>query len=155
MLSPIELLEGAGGGVLLSIIGTYLHSRRKGAETLDYELQDHIKERDGMILSQNHTIGALRNNQPQKHRQQRVCEWLTQMSARQRVFIEWLLDHGDIEETLIAKNSPPGDIGSAYEWGLLLTRRELRGTFGVTMVYINPDYKDALYTAIHAGTPIG
>jgi len=135
--------------LLLTIILSYLYSRRKGAEALDLALQNDITQRDGVIAERNQAISALREITPQKHREQRVSEWIDQMSAQQRAFIEWLLDHGEIDVTLMAKNSPPGDIGHAYEWGLILNRQEIRGTFGVTMVYINPAYEDALYAAIH------
>ena len=93
---------------------------------------------------------------PHKHREQRVLEWIGQMSAQQRDFHGWLLDHGEAEESVVSQRSRGNDvIGQSFERGLILTRREMRGPFGFTMVYINPDYKDALYTAIHAGAPRG
>ncbi len=150
MFSVAEILEGATGGLLVSIIGTYLHSRRKGAEVLDAALQKDIAQRDGVIVDRDKIVSALRDAQPQRHKQQRVREWLNQMSARERTFIEWLLDHSEIEESLLAKNSPPGDIGRPYEWGLIVKRHEMRGTFGFTMFSVNPDYKDALYAVIHS-----
>jgi hypothetical protein len=135
--------------LLLTILLSYLHSRRKGAEALDLALQNEITQRDGVIADRNQAISVLQEITPQKHKEQRVREWINQMSPRQREFIEWLLDHGEIEESLMAKNAPPGDVGQAIQWGLILPRREMRGQFGFTMLFINPDYRDALYAAVH------
>jgi hypothetical protein len=39
----------------------------------------------------------LQKTQPEKHGEPRVHEWLRQMSTQQREFVEWLLDHGEID----------------------------------------------------------
>ena len=152
VLSLAELLESAGAGVTLSIIGTYLHSRRRGAESLDAALQNQVREHDAIILDNHKIIDALKKNPVQEHKENRVRDWLSELPDSQQQFIAWLVDHGEVEQPFASERSgiQLGDIvQKAYQWGLIESRTEIRQNRAVVMIRINPDYKDALYNVLH------
>lgn len=59
MLSLGDAMESGAIGLFLSLSGTYLYSRRKGAEALDAERETEIRNRDTKIAEQEGKIQAL------------------------------------------------------------------------------------------------
>ena len=58
MLSLFEAVESGAVGLSLSVIGTYLYSRRKGAESLDTEWQEQIAREGERTKQQEERIAA-------------------------------------------------------------------------------------------------
>jgi hypothetical protein len=58
MLSLFEAVESGAVGLSLSVIGTYLYSRRKGAESLDTEWQEQIAREGEKTKQQEERIAS-------------------------------------------------------------------------------------------------
>ena len=102
MLSLAELLESAGVGLSLSILGTYLLSRRNGAEALDAGLRDTISVREstiGTLKSSIHTLQTLlKEPAVSKHEldaRQRVRNLLAGANCTESNVLRFLIDHGE------------------------------------------------------------
>ena len=113
MLSLAEAMESGAIGLILSLSGTYLYSRRQGAENLDAELQEGLKQADSTIESQNSIIQDLRKPLRSPGGQQRYEEAVESLGRLDRnaiAVLRHLNKHGLL--TLVApsvgSHGPPG-----------------------------------------------
>jgi hypothetical protein len=59
MISAFEALESGAVGLTLSLVGTYLYSRRKGAESLDAEWQGRVRQEEQQTAAERETLRRL------------------------------------------------------------------------------------------------
>jgi hypothetical protein len=143
MLSLAQFLESAGAGLILSILGTYLLSRRKGAEALDAELrststalQYKVKE-----LEQAAIIDPIR-----ERRGNDVHEWLADFSDDELNFIRWLV----LNKRSRAEDWPKSKVNREAintAMGKLRDRHLVFDEFNdrrETTAVVNPEYCDTL-----------
>jgi hypothetical protein len=113
MLTFAEAMEGGAVGLVLSLSGTYLYSRKQGAENLDAELQGKLNQADSTIESQNSIIQDLRKPLRSPGGQQRyeeAVESLGRLGRNAVTVLRHLNKHGLL--TIIAppvgSYGPPG-----------------------------------------------
>lgn len=106
MLSLIEILESGGVGLGLSILGTYLHSRRKGAEALDAGLLDTISTRDSTIETLQTALKQPVISQHELYNRQRVRDWLAGADEAELGVLKFLVDHGESLSSQVYENNP-------------------------------------------------
>jgi hypothetical protein len=158
MLSPAEFLESAAIGILLSILGTYLLSRRKGAEVLDTERARDLAKISAELeetATQNIALraAASRKDPVDEFKEQEVRGWLESFPAEEIKVIRWLLHHGesdddDFRALLVSVAIRGAALNKAIRHGLVKTFP--RGTG--TAHKISEGYRDALREVLHPRT---
>jgi hypothetical protein len=162
MLSFVEVIESGTVGLSLSLIGTYLYSRRKGAENLDaglhQEIESHRSSAVGLQERVNSLIERSKIDPIEEHKQQQVRSWLAVLQPQQQDFFGWLLSHGEVDSRLVSEQSGMGHIitGNLIQQGLgcglIVSRREIRAHVGIDLIKINPSFETALYNVLHIQT---
>jgi hypothetical protein len=119
-LSLAELLQGAGGGVLVSILATYLHSRRKGAEALDASFDQALEQANKTIESRDRALQDLqkkRRTPAEEHNYQLARRALEELGSDATAVLRHLRNHESLTATspTIQFGPPSYDIQPAMQ----------------------------------------
>lgn len=153
MLSLAEAVESAAVGAGLSILLTYLHSRRNGAEALDAELRRNIENKDEIIRQNQLVIDAQRVRAAEKKRtpaQQyhydQAKASLARLGPKAALILRYLKLHGEILfaphiPTQFPENMPAQEALTILEncktENLVTSGIEVRRTGGVKSIQIS------------------
>lgn len=152
MLTIAEAVESGVLGVFLSVVGTYLFSRHKGAEALDADKTEQLAKAQQHSEEQTAQIRALTSKHPEdEYKENQVGEWLKDFNILHIEVLRWLLHNGPADQHELRNTCPIDDrtraeaLDKAIEVGLV--RAVPRGTG--TAYGIAEGYRDALRNELH------
>ena len=125
-MRPLDIVESAGIGIVLSVIGNSLIALFKGAESLDSDLHGEIQKRDGMIAEYERSLQKPQRTPAENHKYNSARLALERLGPSAVNALRHLSIHRELIFSLTHPPLPEGmDLGEAMNFYISCVREGL------------------------------